>query len=294
MGNRPIQSTLIVGAGWVGRQIAARIAISGRNVSLFDKDQSCTEAAIDWINRLEQSGSDLETSRTKDLIGRVSSVEKLGDLKGAQTDLVIECVPEQLSVKKRTLREIADQFPTPTIIASNTSYFVPSLLSKFVTAPVRYAHIHFHVPVLHDSVTDIVGCEETSDEVLQRLAQFSHDLGLDPLLLRKEHPGYVFNWMLQALLRSALQLSALDVADRADIDKSWMKVTGMSLGPFGIMDQIGLDVIEQVLANARWADDIEVADAELLRLIQEKTNKGQLGTKTGEGFYRYENDTELF
>jgi 3-hydroxybutyryl-CoA dehydrogenase len=147
--------------------------------------------------------------------------------------------------------------------------------------------MHFHVPVLRNSVADIVGCEQTSIEVLNQLVKLADRVGQYPLLLRHEHPGYVFNWLLQAVLKAALELVAQDVVDASDVDRSWKSVTGMTIGPFGLMDQIGLDVIDQVLSNARWAPPNPTTDQQLLEIIRPLIQQGKLGIKSGAGFYNY-------
>jgi 3-hydroxybutyryl-CoA dehydrogenase len=210
-----------------------------------------------------------------------------GQLVAWRPQLILECVSEQLSLKKRILRRISELAPDDCIVASNTSYFVPSVLSKFVSRPERFAQLHFHVPVLRDSVVDIVGCEHTSSEVLELLVDLAKRAGQYPLLLRREHPGYVFNWLLQAVLKAALELVAKDVVDVKDVDRSWKSVTGMSIGPFGMMDQIGLDVIDQVLSNARWAPPNPITDQQLLEIIRPLIEHGKLGIKSGCGFYDY-------
>ena len=202
-------------------------------------------------------------------------------------DLVIESVPEQISLKKRVLGEISERYPPPVIIASNSSYFTPKMLSRFVEAPERFAHFHFHVPVQQESVADIVGCDATQTQVIDQLCELSLRIGQPPLRLRHENPGYVFNWLLQSLLRASLELVAKDITDPAEIDRSWKAVTNMPLGPFGIMDRIGLDVIEQVLSNARWAESDDVSLDRLIAVLQGPLRQGNLGVKTGKGFYDY-------
>ena len=286
MNSLPIENVLIVGVGWVGSQVAARFASCGVQVWLCDRNDELTNAAKERIKSFDGSSEWISQ------VHMAPPISNWGDdpsrWTASQVDLVLENVPEQLSTKKRLLRQLSRAFPAPTIIASNSSYFVPSLLCKFVDDPDRFAHIHFHVPVLEDSVADIVGCEHTAPEVLERLRQLAVQVRQSPLMLRREHPGYIFNWMLQATLKSALELAVLDVADPEDIDRSWKAVTGMELGPFGMMDQIGLDVIEQVLSNARWADPPRVGSEQILALLREKTNQGQLGVKSGQGFYGHE------
>ena len=278
-----IERVLILGAGWVGRQVAARLARFGVSVWLADRQSEACHAALAWMQQLDHFDADPQWLQRVHITG---SLQELC-ASGQKIDLVLESVPEQLSLKKRVLREASELFPAPTIIASNSSYFVPSVLSGFVADTSRFAHWHFHVPVLYDSVVDIVGCEATDKEVLAQLQELTLHIGQIPLMLRREHPGYIFNWLLQSVLKSALELAALGVADPVDIDRSWTAVTGMPLGPFAIMDRIGLDVIEQVLSNARWAEPPSVPVEQLLALLSSHTSLGELGEKTGRGFFVY-------
>lgn len=278
-----------MGAGWVGRQIAARFSNHGVHSLLTDNKSSVIEDAIEWIRATQESQKDHSGAE----LGAYSAAPTISEItvdwaENQEIDLVLECVPEQISIKKRVLRSLGTIFPSPTIVASNSSYFVPSLLAKYVDSPERFANIHFHVPVLKDSVVDIVGWENTDSEVLNCLRDLTERVKHEPLMLRNEHPGYIFNWILQAVLKSSLELAALDVADPEDIDKSWKAVTGMPIGPFGIMDRIGLDVVEQVLANGKWSQ-VPEADSDTLRaMLTELTDQGRLGVKSGSGFYEYD------
>lgn len=303
-----IQRVLIVGAGWVGRQVAAKIAASNIDVALVDRSLEVVQEAIEWISHCTKADDPLNLHASEphhqdadpksadnpkpDWIKRVTALAPLAELTREslaewQPDLALECVSEQLSLKKRILRRLSELVSDDCIIASNSSYFVPSVLCQFVERPDRFAHLHFHVPVLRETVADIVGCQQTNAQVLKSLAEFSRRMGQYPLMLRHEHPGYVFNWLLQAVLKAALELVANDVVDAADVDRSWKSVTGMPLGPFGMMDQIGIDVIDQVLSNARWAPPLSVSDQQLLDVIRPLIQQGKLGVKSGAGFYDY-------
>lgn len=280
-----IQRVLIVGAGWVGRQIAARMAQHGVNVWLFDRKRAVCEHSLEWIRSIV--GQRIESSSPAVIADWISKVQIAEQICLPDMDLVIESVPEQISLKKRVLGEISERYPPPVIIASNSSYFTPKMLSRFVEAPERFAHFHFHVPVQQESVADIVGCDATQTQVIDQLCELSLRIGQPPLRLRHENPGYVFNWLLQSLLRASLELVAKDITEPAEIDRSWRAVTNMPLGPFGIMDRIGLDVIEQVLSNARWAESDDVSLDRLIAVLQGPLRQGNLGVKTGKGFYDY-------
>ncbi len=102
------------------------------------------------------------------------------------------------------------------------------------------------------------------------------------------NPVMFFNWLLQSVLRSALELAARDVASLEDIDRAWKSVSGMPMGPFAMMDHIGLDVIEQCLANARWDKSQSMPIEKLLEVLRGPISQGHLGLKTGRGFYDHE------
>jgi 3-hydroxybutyryl-CoA dehydrogenase len=304
------QRVLIVGAGWIGRQVGLRMAVCGLQVSFIDRVPAVTEAARarmqasapQYIEAVlvdaatAQAGmperatgqplTPLTREVAQDWESRVDFERPLASLV-EQTDVVLECVPEQIALKRRILREVSRQFPETTIIASNSSYFTPSTLAVYVESPERYAHWHFHVPLHRSSIADISGCDATAAWVLERLQRLTEQIYQYPLRLRHEQPGYVFNWLLQSLLRSALELVANDVVDVAEIDRAWKAVSGMPIGPFAMMDNIGLDVIEQVLANARWDDAQPVAIDRLLAILREPIEQGHLGVKTGRGFYEH-------
>jgi 3-hydroxyacyl-CoA dehydrogenase len=287
MSAETIDRVMIVGVGWVGRQIAARLAQHGVQVWLFDRRPEISQAALGWIHSIANDAIDSSSPHVAtagDWITRVAIADKLD----VPVQLVIESVPEQISLKKRVLREISELQPAPTIIASNSSYFTPSVLCRFVTSPERYLHFHFHYPVTRETIADIVGCEHTLPELLDRVDRLATRIGQPALRLKREHPGYVYNWLLQSVLKSALELVAQGVVEPHEVDRSWKAVSGMPLGPFAIMDLIGLDVIEQVLSNARWSDSKnDVGLDQLIEVLAAPINQGHLGVKTKHGFYEY-------
>ena len=160
------------------------------------------------------------------------------------------------------------------------------MMQPHVISPERFANFHFHVPVWRATLVDIASGPMTDDATVQRLVDLSIRIGQTPLVQRIENPGYVFNWMLKALLQSALQLVDRKVAQPADIDMAWKKVTGMPIGPFGIMDQIGVDLIHQTMSHARFVDGDEEWQP-LVDILQPYVDSNRLGVKTGHGFFDY-------
>lgn len=283
-----ISSVLIIGAGWNGRQVAAQCAAHGIRTFLADALHDAAMESIPWsvgyvAERVaEKVWPEQSIDKCRDLLMAI----EMSDIGSLDIHLAIECVHEQVSSKRRVLREISAILPESTIVASNSSYFTPSMLSKFVEHPQRFAHIHFHSPVWTATIVDIVLGPNANPEILERLRKFAKQIGQTPIVQTVENPGYIFNWILQAMLKSSLELVDRKVASPEDIELSWKKITGMSVGPFGLMDLIGIDLIHQVLSNARWMGDYDETQ-KLIDILQPWLDRGQLGVKSGQGFFDY-------
>jgi 3-hydroxybutyryl-CoA dehydrogenase len=298
-GARNIEQVAIIGAGWTGRQIAGQMITHGVRVILCDESSGALNTSRAWIianltafqtqgywpaTSQEQVDSRLGLVHPDFLFGGDHSTT--GSRGVREVGLVLECIPEQVALKRRVLKRASEVFGESTIVASNSSYFVPSTFSKHVRHPERYAHFHFHVPIWKATVVDVASGPQTSEETLERLSLLAKKIGQTPIVQRRENSGYVFNAMLKSVLKSALELLDRDVATAEDIDLAWTKATGMPIGPFGIMDQIGLDILVQTMSNGRFVDGDEVWSP-LIAKLQPYIDAGHLGVKTGKGFYNY-------
>lgn len=291
----PVRRVAIVGAGWTGRQIAGQMAAFGVGVTLIDSVRSALEASRDWILAQRprfcaegfwpEIGESLLDNRLRFAIPSDPLANQFDDPEGVP-DLLLESVPEQASLKRRILKNYSMVLPPSTMIASNSSYFTPSTFSPHIVAPERFAHFHFHVPIWRATIVDIASAPETGQETRDRLIDLAVRIGQTPIVNRVENTGYVFNFMLKGLLQSALQLFDRGVVSPDEIDLAWRKATGMPVGPFGIMDQIGLDIMQQTMSNARFVDGDEVWGP-LLEHVEKLVNQGKLGVKTGSGFFEY-------
>jgi len=278
---------LIVGAGTMGVQVALQCAAYGVDVRLHDTDDAALRRAIDTVRgrapELVVAGV-LSEQELGDAIARVSPDPNLAS--AADADLVIECVPEVLALKGRVFAGLNGRCPERTIFATNTSSFVPSMFAEATGRPDRFAALHFHTTVWVSNVADVMGHPGTSAETLALLEAFARRIGQVPIVLRREHHGYVFNAMLNAVNREALTLVANDISTVEDVDRAWMGVMKMPIGPFGILDGIGLDTALDI--TRFWANAL---DDQQLRanaaLLSSYVDRGARGVKTNRGFYIY-------
>ncbi|MCU0710530.1 MAG: 3-hydroxyacyl-CoA dehydrogenase NAD-binding domain-containing protein [Pirellula sp.] len=282
-----IRSALVVGAGWVGRQIVLQLSAFGIKTIWLDQSPEALNNAVAWLNN---QGESIRVEQGWKAVNEPlgPSVLAIHDISQARDDidLVIESVTEQSSAKRKVLTAVSQRFPNA-IIASNSSYFTPSVLQRFVSNPERFAHFHFHVPVWKTKLVDIAACPDTCAKTLVRLEELSTRIDQKPLVQLIENPGYVFNWMLKSLIQSSLQLVQRQVTTPEKVDMAWKSVTGMVIGPFGMMDQIGLDLVYQTMAAGRFVDGDDVWSP-LMELLEPYIQAGKLGVKTGSGFYCYQ------
>ena len=270
-----LQKICILGAGTLGSRVALQSAISGFSVSIFDLKQASLDSAMltmqKILRQLVRAGN-LTESQVPGILQRVQPTLDLGEaLKGA--DLVNESVTEDVTIKKALWTQVGQLADPNTWLTTNTSYLLPSQFAEETGRPQQFCAFHFIMP--HS------GTDPALIEVLEELGR---QLNQVPVIVRKENPGYLFNTMLMALLGAAGKLITREVGSIEDIDKSWMVNFHMPMGPFGILDSIGLDTAWHV--THKMPDSASQAFAALLKTYIEQ---GKLGEKTGEGFYSYPN-----
>ncbi len=279
---------IVVGCGTMGLQIAMQFARFGLEVTLYDSHpraltegrKRMNEIVALWLS--EQRMQMLEVAAMR---GRITWKSEL-DESYPLCELLIESVPEIPKIKADVYAQFQCRIPDNAIIATNSSYLTPSMLLRGVRAPERFAALHFHDPVWHANVVDVMPHRGTSREVVDRLVEWALKIDQIPIVCRKERIGYVFNAMLQAFLKSALELANSGVAEFDDIDRAWMAILKTDIGPFGILDRIGLDTVRTIATF--WASSSkDAAHQSMMAWLEELTTSGRLGVKSGEGFYRY-------
>ncbi|PPF53264.1 3-hydroxybutyryl-CoA dehydrogenase [Clavibacter michiganensis] len=280
------EKVTVLGAGVLGAQIAFQAANHGKAVRCYDVDDAALEAARGRLDAIvaqfvADAGEDHRAAATEAAAG----IALTSDLAAAvaDADLVIEAVPERLELKQDVYRRIADAAPARTVFATNSSTLLPSAIADSTGRPDRFLALHFANHVWVQNTAEIMGTERTSPEVFDRVVAFAEEIGMVPIPLKKEQPGYVLNSLLVPLLEAAAALVLKGVADPATVDTTWRIATGAPLGPFQIYDVVGLRTAYAISA----ASDDPGAQAWAAHLKSEYLDQGKLGVESGEGFYAY-------
>lgn len=282
-----ITKVLIVGAGTMGQQIASVCALHGVSVALYDVSDDALGKGMDGIGGIvrffAKSGKikDQDRGAVLDRITSSNSLEKAA----VGAELVSESVPEDPKLKGQVFGSLNEICPPGTIFTTNTSTLLPSMFAGATGRPDRFAALHFH-DVRISTVVDVMPHPGTSKETMDRVRDFAFQIGQTPIVMERESPGYVFNFMLSALFESSMTLAANGVASVDDIDRSWMGVTHMPNGPFGIMDSVGLQTVWKI--TSFWAEKLnEPQKKKNAAFMKQYVDRGHLGVKTGQGFYSY-------
>jgi len=278
-----IKNITIIGTGTLGSRIGLQAAISGYQVIFFDISEGILEKAKSVIEKITSQLIKAGTLADDNKPAVLSRIHYTTDLKIAlaDCDFVSESVTEELSIKEKVWKQIGELAPTKTILTTNTSYLLPSQLASISGRPEKFCAFHFH-DVFYARVVDIMPHPGTDPSLIPLLQELGKSLNQVPVIVKKESAGYIFNFMLMALLGAAGRLKTRDIASIEDIDRSWMVNFHMPTGPFGIIDNIGLDTAWHVVKEK---DD--AASQAFAKLLKEYIDDGKLGEKTGEGFYKY-------
>ncbi|MFX1289184.1 MAG: 3-hydroxyacyl-CoA dehydrogenase family protein [Promethearchaeota archaeon] len=273
-----IRKVGIVGAGFTGKQIAAQTALNNFIVNVYDLNSTILEDAEKYIRGV------LKRNKRLDAIQNVlyySDIVKA--LKGV--DLVIEAVPENLELKKKVFSQIDIMAPAHTIIGTNSSSYPVSKIESAVKRKDKVLNLHFYPPIPTRPMVDIMRGSETSDETFEIGKNWIISIGCEPIVVKKECLGFVFNRIWHTARREALNMWDKGYADIETIDTAWKIFTGMKMGPFVLMDGIGLDTVYAVqMSYFEESGDPRDKPPDALKQM---VDNGELGMKTGKGFYTW-------
>ena len=276
-GEHGINHVHVIGAGSMGGDIAAWCALKGFRVTLGDTKTEPIAKAIQAAAKLcdDQHLSGIEK---RDALDRLIPDPK--DVGIAAADLVIEAVPEDSDLKQKIYGEIEPQMKDTAILASNTSSLDLGDLAAVLKNPSRFAGLHFFNPVSKLELVEVIHQKKTDKKVMDRLRAFTGAILRLPAPV-KSYPGFLVNRALMPYLMEALVLMDEGV-DKAVIDRA-AETFGMPMGPIEVADQVGLDVCLHVAESLR--ENIAKPMPEIPNWFHKKVEQGELGRKTGKGFY---------
>ncbi len=273
----------VVGAGAMGAEIAQVISYSGLPVILKDVDQAMLDKGMARIRKIYQGRVDKGKMSAGDMDGKLSLVtptlayDEFGDV-----DIVIEAVPEKMSIKRAVLGELTRVLPESAIIASNTSALSISEMGAASGRPGKMIGMHFFNPAHVMKLVEIIPGLDTAQETVDDVVAFAESLRKLPVVVQ-ECPGFLVNRLLMPYLNEAVLALQEGEATANEIDEK-MREWGWPMGPFLLMDMLGLDVCADVgqYLESEYGD--RMRGAALFPLL---VQAGRLGEKSGAGFYSY-------
>ena len=284
-----IQRIAVVGAGLMGHGIALEFAAYGYAVNLQDLDQAQLDRARDGIAHGLARLAEIERIAPDEAAAAPARIIMGTDLRAAVTDadLVIEAVTEDLEVKRSLFRDLDAWAPPRAILASNTSTFMPSLLAAATNRPQQVIVAHYFNPPSLLPLVELVRGDQTSAETVETLSALYQSIGKSPAVVQREAPGFVGNRLQMALLREALAIVDAGIASPRDVDTIIRSSFGRRLavaGVFEVFEAAGWDLTLAVAEQLFPAID---RSAEPPASLREKVGRGELGLKSGQGFYTW-------
>ncbi len=279
----------VVGAGLMGHGIAQVFARAGCIVGLYDVDQGALEQAIRSIRSNLKTFVEEGLIRDPEVESILSRIHPTLDLQEAVrgVDFVVEAAPEDMEVKRDLFRRIGEAAPAHAVLASNTSMLPISRFGTDAAGKDRQVITHWFNPPHIVPVVEVVRGEETSEKTLRLTIDLLEAVGKTAVRVEKEIPGFLVNRIQTAMFREVLSLLEQDVASVEDLDKAVKGSFGLRLGVIGVletMDMAGLDLMLKGTSHLyRFIDNAREPQNVLLK----KVENGDLGIKTGRGFYNY-------
>lgn len=284
----PVHKVFIVGAGVMGAGIGETLAATGTEVFLIDKN---TEAAQRGIQRISENMDKeigrwgLTASEKKSILSRIKPGADLSPVKEAE--MVIEAIPDRLDMKQELFAELDRLCPAETVLVTNTSTLSISEIAAMTKRPDKVIGLHFLNPVNRIPIVEVVRGLKTSDETYQMIREFAGQINKQPILVN-EYPGFVTTRIIVPLLNEAMHVLMEGISTPDDIDAAMKLGFGFNMGPLALADLMGLD---EVMA---WMENLlaELSEHKYnpCPLLRKMVRAGNLGVKTGQGFFKYDKE----
>ena len=284
-----IKKVAVIGTGTMGTQIAIHSSFHGYEVSAYDPDEKAFQKILEMIKVRVANSNREPTLSLEEIQNQAKKIRLSKSLEEAVrgADLVIEAIPEDIGLKQWIFKEMEKHAPEKAILATNSSSIPVSRIENATKRPEKCLNLHFYSLDLGRNIVDVMGGTKTSPEIIEAGKEWVRSIGCIPLTVKKELLGFCFNRVWRAVKRETLHMWAGGFVDFRDIDRGWMVWTGMSQGPFGVMDAVGLDVVYGI-EKVYYEESKDPRDhpPEPLKAM---VDRNELGVKTGKGFYTYPN-----
>jgi len=276
----------VLGCGLMGSGIAQVCAASGYRTVVREVDDVSLQKGLGRIRKFLDDGvakGKVAAEARDATVGNLIGTTTFDDLKDC--DLVIEAIVENLDEKRRTYAAIERVVPSRTIVLSNTSSLCITELAAATARPDRFGGLHFFNPVPIMKLVEVIRALTTSDETYAAVFAFAQSLGKEPITA-PDRPGFIVNRLLVPYLLDAIRAYEHGLGTLEDIDKGMKLGCGYPMGPFTLLDFVGLDTTYYI-ANIMFEEFREPAYAPP-PLLKRMVLAGRLGRKSGRGFYSYE------
>ena len=282
-----VQHTAVVGAGTMGNGIAHVFALHGYDVTLIDLDESLLDDARTTIesNLSRQVNKDVITADEKDAALDRLALTPDTEAGVQSADLVVEAVPEEQPIKADVFGALDEHAPDEALLASNTSSISITWIANQTERPAQVVGMHFFNPVPVMTLVEVVRGQRTSDATFETVADVSENLDKNPVAV-EDYPGFVSNRVLMPMINEAIFCVMEGVAAPEDIDTVMELGMNHPMGPLTLADFIGLDVCLHILEVLH--DELGDDKYRPCPFLRRKVTAGQLGRKTGEGFFQYD------
>ncbi len=283
-----INTVAVIGAGTMGAGIAQICAQRGWNTRLFDTNESSLENAIININLFWNKGISIGKNNEEQIKQWSRNLEIYTDISKSifEADLVIEAVPEKMSLKKEIFLKLDELTSEETLLATNTSSLSISEIANVTNNPERVIGMHFFNPVPIMKLLEIIRHDKCSKETIRTAELIGSELGKTTILVN-DFPGFATSRLGVVLGNEAIRMLSEGVASASDIDTAMMLGYKHPIGPLELTDLVGLDVRRDILNNLAksFSDDSYLPHPLLNKLVKE----GELGSKTSKGIYDWSN-----
>jgi len=279
------QTAAVLGAGTMGHGIAQSLAMGGLDVRLFDVDEEAVEAGRARIEKNLAKGVEKGKVLQADADATLARLTLTTDRRAAAegVDVVVEAAPEKIELKREIFGELGRALGPEVLLATNTSSLSITQIAEATEHPERVTGMHFFNPVHIMKLVEVVRARQSSEEAVQATLDLARRMKKEPIDVR-DAPGFASSRLGVAIGMEAIRMVAEGVASPEDIDKAMVLGYGFPMGPLKLTDLVGLDVRLSIAEYLSRELGERFAPPQLLR---DKVVRGELGKKSGQGFYTW-------